>query len=271
MWYSMKNYLFSLLIFLIAQPLFAQPPVGYGSDPVWQDEFNDEKLNQSRWFTYDLPNYKGTRNSGLFPEQVGVIDAEGEGVLQLTANFNAEGYLQTGGIGTANLPMSGQPAEAKFETTYGYFEVKVKFPKANGLSFAFWLQSYGTHTLGNEGNDGMEIDIIETPDIGSGVAKVHHNLHWDGYDKDHVHVGKSFPVEEILDGAWHTVGLAWEPDHYRFYVDGAMTWETNGGGVSDVPQFILLTLDAGWVDYPPGPEKLPDQAWVDYIRVYKKE
>jgi len=243
------------------------PPEGYNPEPVWQDNFTGNQLDQDKWYIYHLPKYKGTRNSGLFPEMVSVKD----GHLVLQADYDDDGYLRTGGIGTANLPMSSKPAQAKFETQYGYFEARVKFQQSKGLSFAFWLQSFGTHTIGDEGNDGMEIDILETPEIGSGKNKISQNLHWDGYDEHHVHVGMDRPFKGITDGDWHIIALEWTPEKLVFSVDGQVTWETIAGGVPDVPEFILLTLDAGWIDYPPEKENLPDKALVDWIKVYKKK
>jgi hypothetical protein len=79
------------------------------------------------------------------------------------------------------------------------------------------------------------------------------------------------PFESITNGDWHTVGLAWEKDLLTFYVNGKVTWKTIDGGISDVPEFILLTLDAGWIDYPPTPGKLPDYAYVDWVKVYTKK
>lgn len=251
--------------------IIAQPPDGYNPTPLWQDSFNQENIDTNKWYIYHLPKYKGTRGSGLFPEQVSVDHIDGESALKLKASYDPSGYLRTGGIGTANLPMSGKPANAKYEMLFGYIEIRVKFPKSNGMSFAFWLQSYGTHSVGNEGNDGMEIDIIETPEIGSGIDRISQNLHWDGYDENHVHVGMHRPFESITNGDWHTVGLAWEKDLLTFYVNGKVTWKTIDGGISDVPEFILLTLDAGWIDYPPTPGKLPDYAYVDWVKVYTKK
>jgi beta-glucanase (GH16 family) len=260
-------YKLAIILGFMALQTMAQIPEGYHQVPAWQDDFSGDTIDGSRWYIYNLPKYKGTRNSGLFQEMVSVEN----GHLVLRAAYDDQGYLRTGGIGTANLPMSGKAAEAKFESTYGYFEARVKFQKSNGLSFAFWLQSYGTHSIGNEGNDGMEIDIIETPELGSGEDKISQNLHWDGYHEHHVHVGMSRPFRGVTDGDWHIVALDWTPEKLVFYVDGQVTWQTIAGDVPDVPEFILLTLDAGWVDYPPQKENIPDKALVDWVRVYKKE
>ncbi len=97
--------------------------------------------------------------------------------------------------------------------------------------------------------------------------RVQHTFHWDGYGKDHKTKGKVVKVPGVTRG-WHTFGLLWLPDQYVFYVDGKETWRTKAGGVSQVPEYILLSDEIGKWAGDIRKAQLPDRFLVDYVRVY---
>jgi hypothetical protein len=96
---------------------------------------------------------------------------------------------------------------------------------------------------------------------------VQHTFHWDGYGKDHESEGKVVRVPGVMKG-WHTIGLLWLPEQYVFYVDGKETWRTKAGGVSQVPEYMLLSDEVGPWGGDIRKAKLPDAFLVDYVRVY---
>ena len=51
---------------------------------------------------------------------------------------------------------------SKLYQAFGYFEVKVKVPRQDGMWSAFWLQSKSQGQIGNHGIDGTEIDVFES-------------------------------------------------------------------------------------------------------------
>ena len=53
-----------------------------------------------------------------------------------------------------------------------------------------------------------------------------------------------------------------------FYVDGKETWRTKVGGVSQVPEYMLLSDEVGPWGGNIRAAKLPDAFLVDYVRVY---
>jgi beta-glucanase (GH16 family) len=67
---------------------------------------------------------------------------------------------------------------------------------------------------------------------------------------------------------FHTFGLLWTPEEYVFYVDGQETWRTQAGGVSQVPEYLLLSDEVGDWGGDIETAKLPDEFQVDYVRVY---
>ena len=122
----------------------------------------------------------------------------------------------------------------------------------------------GVNTVGNDGRDGTEIDIVEMPWRDGRLTA---NLHWDGYDKAHKSAGKKFTLPEVTEG-FHNYGLLWLPAEYVFYVDGKEVWRSDAGGVSQVPEFLKLTNEIGKWAGDIKKAKLPDYFEVDYVRVY---
>ncbi len=118
--------------------------------------------------------------------------------------------------------------------------------------------------VGDGGRDGTEIDIMEKPSLDD---RVHHTFHWDGYGKAHRSEGKRVSVPGVMTG-FHTFGLLWTPKEYVLYVDGQETWRTKAGGVSQVPEYLLLSDEIGEWGGDITKAKLPDEFQVDYVRVY---
>jgi beta-glucanase (GH16 family) len=217
---------------------------------VWADEFDGKALDTTKW-EYRQP---GPRRDAINAEDSVALD--GDGHLELTTR-RVDEKIHTAMIGS----------KGKYEPRYGFFECRVKLQKQVGHWSAFWLQS---PTLGKPVGDskkaGTEIDIFEY--LRREGDKVHHTLHWDGYGKDHKSTN-CVPVIQGFGDGWHTVGLLWTPEEYRFYVDDKETWRT-GKGISQRSEYIILSLEVGkWA----GSIKtagLPDSLEVDYVRVYQR-
>jgi beta-glucanase (GH16 family) len=131
---------------------------------------------------------------------------------------------------------------SKLYQAFGYFEVKVKVPRENGMWSAFWLQSPGQGQVGNDGRDGTEIDVFESvfTNVDS-PNQIAHAFLWDGYGAHCRTYGEKIDMDKDMYDGWHTYGLLWAPDYYVFFVDGVATWKTIGGGVSHVPAQVRLT------------------------------
>jgi beta-glucanase (GH16 family) len=216
---------------------------------VWSDEFNDKALDMQKW------NYRqlGPRRDAVNVKETVSLNGTN---LVLTTKQSGDAYH------TAMIATQG-----KFETTFGYFECRAKLQTQMGHWSAFWLQTptMGKY-IGYTEKSGTEIDIFEyLKKFGDGVV---HNLHWDGYTKDHKHVGEkvSFPG---LSKGWHTFGLLWTEKEYAFYVDGKETWRTSEA-ISKRPEYIIFSLEVGEWAGDISEATLPDNFYVDYVRVYQK-
>ena len=95
---------------------------------------------------------------------------------------------------------------------------------------------------------------------------VNHAIHWDGYEEHHKQIQKRVRPN-VEPGGWHTFGMLWSPEGYRFFVDGEMTGEIDGPE-SDAQQYLILS-----VEYLPHKDEADDlesdEMLVDYVRAYE--
>jgi len=218
---------------------------------AWSDEFKGTAIDMTKW---DY-RYLGPRRDAVNVKDT--VSLDGEGHLVLTTRRSGDTY-HTAMIGT----------QGKFETTFGYFECRVRLQKEIGHWSAFWIQTPTMgRALGNPAESGTEIDVFEyLPNFADGVA---HTLHWDGYKKDHKSTGRRVSVPGLSKG-WHTFGLLWTQKEYVFYVDGNETWRTDKA-ISKRSEYIILSLEVGRWAGDISKASLPDSLYVDYVRVYQKE
>lgn len=213
---------------------------------VWHDEFNGDKLDESKW---DVPDNR--RRDGWWSRKA--ISLDGKGNLVMSTFKDGDKYLD-GCVRT----------RGKYEHAQGYYVARIRLQEQQGHWSAFWLYNSSVGKVGDDGRDGTEIDIMEKPWLDD---RVQHALHWDGYGKSHKSSGKVAKVPGVMDG-FHTFALWWKSDEYVFYVDGKETWRTSAGGVCQVPLYIKLSDEIGEWGGDISKAKLPDRFVVDYVRVY---
>lgn len=222
---------------------------------VWSDEFNGNTLDATKW----APAPEWPRQGGSFWSDNN-YDMTGNGQVRLKVT-EENGKVYCGAIRTHNL----------FDKTYGYFETRCKLPEIQGGWAAFWLMPYG-NKVGGWGNDGTEMDVFES--INGWNGKINHALHWDGYGADHQKESQSKDRPDLYDNKYHTFGMMWTPDEYIFYIDNVESWRTSAGGVSDVKQYLKLTLEVSgdtWAGNWNNQVTKPIYWLVDYVRVYDYE
>jgi beta-glucanase (GH16 family) len=221
-------------------------PAGKTWKLAWHDEFDGTKLDATKWTAVD-----GRRRDDWWSPKA--ISLNGQGQLVMTVLRDGDKLL-SGCVRT----------KGKFEHAFGYYVARMQFQKQQGHWTAFWMYNDGVGRIGDDGRDGTEIDIVEKPWLD---ARVTHNLHWDGYAKEHKSDGTTVSIPGVMDG-FHTFSLLWLPDKYVFYVDGHETWRSTAGGVCQVPLYIKLSDEIGDWAGDIKKAKLPDSCLVDYVRVY---
>jgi beta-glucanase (GH16 family) len=214
---------------------------------VWRDEFDGAKLDESKWNR--LGDAK--RRDGFWIKDDAFLNGKGQLVLRTRKDGDR---FTCGAINT----------QGKYEHAFGYYVARCKMPTQPGHWPAFWLMSKGVNTVGDDGRDGTEIDIMEMPWRDGRLTS---NLHWDGYGKAHKSAGTKFSVPAVTNG-FHTFSLLWQPAEYVFYVDEKEVWRSAAGGVSQQPEYIKLTEEIGTWAGRIQDARLPDAFEVDYVRVY---
>ena len=173
---------------------------------------------------------------------------------------------------TGETQISGaMTTQGKFETTYGYFEIRMIPHKAEGLMGAFWLMcgDMGDKDAADDGTakNGCEIDIIETFYHRKDPS---HTIHWDGYTHTKSHHFNNSGRDDIFDGNYHTFAFRWSPTEYAFLIDNVVTGKTNEVDICDQPGYLLISshfnTNAGTL--PIGAGEHTDMV-VDYVRVYQ--
>ena len=257
---------------------------------VWSDEFDGDKLDKSKW-TYNW--WETERKGGYWHEDMVSVK---DGNLVISAEYKDEplenyhydkwkdqinfdeykaGWY-TGSISTINI----------YEQKYGYFEVRCKLPAAYGLWSAFWMMNGEVENVDGSGQDGTEVDVFESfyyKDHWWGNDCVVSGIHYDGYGEEHKgdSIGKTF-IENDPYTEYNTYGLEWNENEYIFYLNGVETGRLSTGGVSQNPEYLLLTVEfSGENGMASGDrhgagdiKKTPDKNWpaefvVDYVRCYQ--
>lgn len=234
---------------------------------------------------------KPEQSSWWCPEMVEVKDSNAIIHSRYEENHMCDGDCPSKGRFTSGIEtrlISGDNNNNKgtadtmlFSQAFGYFECRVKIPESQGLWSAFWLQSSNQRKVGNDGEDGTEIDVYESAFINNKKSRMGHALLWDGYGKSGKVEDYIGNLEQDLYDGYHTYALKWTPEYYVFYIDGKATWATDGGGVSKVKEFLRLTVEIdagdGWGPHGQKIGKFShnnddnDDFLIDYVKVWQNE
>ena len=231
---------------------------------IWQDEFDGETLDPSRW-EMEIGGHGWGNNERQFytdrPENVRLED--GQLIIEAREEFFVRRDYTSGRIKTQNL----------FSFTYGRVEAKMKLPFGQGIWPAFWMLGEDFDQIGWPACG--EIDIMEH--IGRQPRHIHGTVHGPGYSGGGG-VGHfiTFP-EGVLYEEFHVYAIEWEPEEIRWYVNDQHFFtlrpaQVPGEWVFDKPFFLLLNLAVGgnWPGYPDETTIFPQFLIVDYVRVYQR-
>ncbi|MCK5346166.1 MAG: family 16 glycosylhydrolase [Candidatus Heimdallarchaeota archaeon] len=217
---------------------------------VWQDEFNGNTVDLSKWRIEDAALRKNNELQYYTPEDVYVHD----GVLTLRSQKREmKGRDFTSGL---------VDTKGKFSQKYGYFEVRAKFPKGKGIWPAQWM-------LPDSGKWPPEIDIAEL--LGHSPSTIHTTHHW-GVWPDRKKTGGMYTTTDDYSTDFHTFAVEWSPESLTWYVDQKECF-VSSENIPQEPFYIILNTAVGgdWPGNPNSATKFPQYHDIDYIRVYAKE
>lgn len=230
-------------------------------DLVFEDDFEGTTIDLNKWNIWD--EMRDWRYS--YSKDNMILDGNGNLINRMSV-------LEKPDTVTGETQISGaMTTQGKFETTYGYFEIRMIPHRAEGLMGAFWLMcgDMGDKDAADDGTakNGCEIDIIETFYHRKDPS---HTIHWDGYTHTKSHHFNNSGRDDIFDGNYHTFAFRWSPTEYVFLIDNVVTGKTNEVDICDQPGYLLISshfnTNAGTL--PIGAGEHTDMI-VDYVRVYQ--
>lgn len=252
-----------------------------GWELVFSDEFNGKELDRDKWATRYIYDNELCDTFPKNEEQQRYTDNRThvlrDGHLELIARKVAS---------TGKLDFESGMVRSYDTFYYGYYEARVKTPKAIGTWPAFWMAV----DRDKDGNISWppEIDVFDNANNGRDASAT--TIYSGGVDSDEgdgpqggqvVWADKGmdrkgvFHVKKPLTGAWHTYGMLWTPHKLTLWLDGKMVytksykWVDNDGKLAG-PAHVLLNLAVGgpWAGRFGIQAKLfPQTFLIDYVRV----
>ncbi len=286
----LKILLTHLMLPLITMVMAAEPPPNPRKNSpaptidlnsyvlTFQDEFNGNTLDTSKWEAPAMPRQGGSRWN---PQLVTVQD----GFLRLGIRLTNDPILRYD-CGAVRTQRNYDRNQTMFGQAFGYFETRCKLPRRIDADYFadFWIMA-GKVSEGNNTRAGNEIDIFESFELAEGHP-YSMNFHWGGYGKQHNVYGlKCGQQPQLRDGKFHTYGLLWTEEFYAVYVDGTEIGRTDmlglgsgkdgkmlSNGPCQEPGYLKLTVEAAkWPGKSPGWEPdapTEDEFIIDWVRAY---
>ena len=241
---------------------------------VWNDEFDGEQLDTSKW-TYDTArNKEGWYNGELQYYSAARVEnlRVGNGVLRIEARretLDPAKFPDWGGqkYTSARIFSNGQG------WTYGFYEIRAKLPCARGTWPAIWMLPVDMKTWPDDG----EIDIMEQ--VGEEPNLIYASLHTGLFNHTrNTQRSAQRPVPTSCS-AFHVYQLDWRPKSITIGVDGRgvlRVLDDRPGGKGAWPFFtpfnMILNLAIGgdWAGAKGiDDDAMPQQMDIDYVRVWQ--
>lgn len=216
---------------------------------IWQDEFENNCLDSSKWSIEDWAAEKNNEQQYYSPNNVKVED----GVLKLISKieqFKGKEFT-SGAVHT----------QGKFNFLYGKADMRAKLPAGQGMFPAFWMMTDKENTWL------PEIDILEM--LGHQPDQVWMVSHWLGED------GKLKSVSDTFKGPdfskdFHTFGIEWTPNSITWFIDDMERFTISRNIPSESMYLYLNTAVGGnWPGAPDQTTVFPVSFEIDYVRVFK--
>jgi beta-glucanase (GH16 family) len=231
---------------------------------IWQDEFDGETIDPSRW-EMEIGGHGWGNSEWQFytdrPENARIEAGH------LVIEARKEEFVRR------SYTSARMKTQGLFAFTYGRAEARMKLPQGQGIWPAFWMLGENISEVPWPASG--EIDIMEH--IGREPSRVYGTVHGPGYSgSGGIGHYTSLPEGSLYD-EFHVFAVEWEPDEIRWYVDEQQFFtltpaQVRGEWVYDHPFFLLINLAVGgnWPGYPDDTTVFPQFLTVDYVRVYQQ-
>ncbi len=237
------------------------PPAGF--QLALADEFSSARLNRDLWSTsLEVFGRWGDRyHNDSYLNYLSDDDVLiGGGSLQLRSDYRSVEGDNPPGVYDYSSGMVSSKGHYTF--TYGYIEIRARFPGGKGVWPAFWL-------MPEKHQWPPEFDIAE---YYAGRGLMHLGLCHGDFPEINWDSGGNSDVD--FEGGWNTYGLLWSPGKAQWVQNGVVKREALGPHVPSIPMYVILS---NGVSSRIGPSGEPDQSTVfpnffeiDYLRVWQK-
>ena len=222
---------------------------------VFEDQFLGTDLDPAKWAR--CPEYIRCNGFCSWHHDLSYLDGEGHLIIRMEWD-DMNKRVRSGAVHTKDL----------FAGAYGYYEARIKFPKAYGTWGAFWMMCGDVWM--ESAADGVEIDIVES--IHNENGDYNHALHSNYGNLNSLGPTKLFTTD-IYDGEFHTFGVLRAENGYFFYVDRKLSAIVPYYQYTPcpIPGRMELTVEAADWTGAGTPEclaQLPAQMLTDSVRVW---
>ena len=243
-----------------------------GWNIVWQDEFDKDSLDLTKW-SREIGGHGWGNNELQFYTDSDSNSYVENGNLILKAQVVPQGIGSSKGLryySSARLRTYG-----KGDWKYGRIEVKAKVAIGQGIWPAIWMLP--TDWLFGGWPSSGEIDIMEH--VGYDLGVVHGSVHTEAYNHKINTQRSSARKIANVDTEFHVYSIIWDKDKISFFIDDVQYFlfeNDQQGNYKTWPfdqRFHLLINIAVGGDWPGNPDNstnFPRKMLVDYVRVYEK-
>ena len=243
-----------------------------GWNIVWQDEFDKDSLDLTKWSRETGGHGWGNNELQFYTDSDSNSYVE-NGNLILKAQVVPQGIGSSKGLryySSARLRTYG-----KGDWKYGRIEVKAKVASGQGIWPAIWMLP--TDWLFGGWPSSGEIDIMEH--VGYDLGVVHGSVHTEAYNHKINTQRSSARKIANVDTEFHVYSIIWDKDKISFFIDDVQYFlfeNDQQGNYKTWPfdqRFHLLINIAVGGDWPGNPDNstnFPRKMLVDYVRVYEK-
>jgi beta-glucanase (GH16 family) len=244
---------------------------------AWSDEFDGpagSAVDGTKWVADTGGQGWGNQEREYYTAGTENAVLDGGGRLVITARAEPSNSPYNCWYGTCRYTSARLITKARFETTYGRFEARIRIPRGQGIWPAFWM--LGANIDQVSWPRCGEIDVMEN--IGREPNTVHGTMHGPGYSGGGG-IGGSFVSDQSVADDYHVFTVEWTAGEIRWLVDDKEYRRANTGSIPtagtwvfDHPFFLLLNVAVGgaWPGDPDPSTVFPQQMLVDYVRVYRR-
>ena len=237
----------------------------------WSDEFEGDSLDMTKW------NIESGTNGPIVKKAENVKVEDGNCVLTIRRDDSTPGYAYSSAyVTTAN----------KFSFCFGRLEFRAKLPTGQGLWPALWTMGDNYLSIGNDEKAWPlcgEIDVMEL--VGSSNPNnpfpnktILGTLHWGPNRDQHKQAHQTQLIKQSASVDYHVYAVEWDVNEIVWFVDDTEYMRVK----LDDPDMGMAFLQKHWIimninlyEWAPNAydetTPLPQNMYVDYVRVYKEK